>query len=287
MEYEAVIGLETHVQLKTKSKMWCGCAKICLLHLFLMPLAWPAFSQTNLSAQYSAVLERWHTAIRSMGGLSFTPYFGGIPGGSASARELDDSVKTLASYGANMIPWLVEQIKNNLATTNRNGNAGTHVEDDANLLFMLGGIQIGIGTTNYYGDKRLEDINRFVREWDAGVFTNLDKTLARIRDESKEDVRAEKVDFKKTFPYRQYGVFAIPFLINEIRSRNSGECFNAFLIITFERDLYVSHYENPRHLYATQNEKMDFIRNWWKNNRDKFSQLGELPNKIEGQINQK
>ena len=25
-EYEAVIGLETHVQLKTQSKMWCGCA---------------------------------------------------------------------------------------------------------------------------------------------------------------------------------------------------------------------------------------------------------------------
>ena len=28
MEYEAVIGLETHVQLKTKSKMWCGCANV-------------------------------------------------------------------------------------------------------------------------------------------------------------------------------------------------------------------------------------------------------------------
>src|SRR5260370_33724677 len=26
MQYEAVIGLETHVQLKTKSKMRCGCA---------------------------------------------------------------------------------------------------------------------------------------------------------------------------------------------------------------------------------------------------------------------
>lgn len=26
MEYEAIIGLETHVQLKTRSKMWCGCA---------------------------------------------------------------------------------------------------------------------------------------------------------------------------------------------------------------------------------------------------------------------
>lgn len=26
MEYEPCIGLETHVQLKTKSKMWCGCA---------------------------------------------------------------------------------------------------------------------------------------------------------------------------------------------------------------------------------------------------------------------
>ena len=28
MEYEAVIGLETHVQLKTRSKMWCGCANV-------------------------------------------------------------------------------------------------------------------------------------------------------------------------------------------------------------------------------------------------------------------
>src|SRR5438034_10094636 len=26
MDYEPVIGLETHVQLKTKSKIWCGCA---------------------------------------------------------------------------------------------------------------------------------------------------------------------------------------------------------------------------------------------------------------------
>src|SRR5438045_4116462 len=26
MDYEAGIGLETHVQIKTKSKMWCGCA---------------------------------------------------------------------------------------------------------------------------------------------------------------------------------------------------------------------------------------------------------------------
>ena len=26
MDYEAVIGLETHVQLKTESKMGCGCA---------------------------------------------------------------------------------------------------------------------------------------------------------------------------------------------------------------------------------------------------------------------
>src|SRR5437870_12105108 len=26
MEYEAVIVLETHAQLKTNSKMWCGCA---------------------------------------------------------------------------------------------------------------------------------------------------------------------------------------------------------------------------------------------------------------------
>ena len=26
MDYEAVIGLETHVQFKAKSQMWCACA---------------------------------------------------------------------------------------------------------------------------------------------------------------------------------------------------------------------------------------------------------------------
>lgn len=51
MEYEPVIGLETHVQLKTKSKMWCGCANefgslpntnvcpVCLGHPGVLPVA--------------------------------------------------------------------------------------------------------------------------------------------------------------------------------------------------------------------------------------------------------
>ena len=51
MEYEAVIGLETHVQLKTRSKMWCGCANefglapntqvcpVCLGHPGVLPVA--------------------------------------------------------------------------------------------------------------------------------------------------------------------------------------------------------------------------------------------------------
>src|SRR6266404_3836673 len=52
MDYEAVIGLETHVQLKTKSKMWCGCANefgappntnvcpVCLGLPGVLPFAW-------------------------------------------------------------------------------------------------------------------------------------------------------------------------------------------------------------------------------------------------------
>jgi len=51
MEIEAVIGLETHVQLKKKSKMWCGCANqygssrtrtsgpVCLRHARVLPVA--------------------------------------------------------------------------------------------------------------------------------------------------------------------------------------------------------------------------------------------------------
>ncbi len=47
----------------------------------------------------------------------------------------------------------------------------------------------------------------------------------------------------------------------------------------------MSHYENPRKLYPTTTEKMDFIRAWWRDNKQKFSHLGNLPGRIQASIN--
>ena len=65
MEYEAVIGLETHVQLKTKSKMWCGCANefgappntnVCPVCLGL-PGALPVLSRHSVELAIEAALD--------------------------------------------------------------------------------------------------------------------------------------------------------------------------------------------------------------------------------------
>jgi hypothetical protein len=258
------------------------------------------------SVAFHAALERWHAALdpthnRSLTLLSFTPYFG-----HSSKSELDDSVKALSEIGANMIPFMVEQIRIDTrtlkdamadypavldATTvtfesaarreNEPGRAVDRLDKDVALLFMLGGIQITTGLTDRSLAHWLERIDGFLEEWDAGSYSKLEARLRGIRDEGNEEPDSQTVDYRKTFPYRRYGVYALPFLLNEIRDHNSAECFNAFLIITFHRDLYVTHHENPRQVYPTIADKMNFIRAWWRENQQKFSQLGELTAKIQ------
>jgi hypothetical protein len=124
----------------------------------------------------------------------------------------------------------------------------------------------------------------FLEEWDSGGFLHPDTKLRAIRNADAEVPEASTVNYETTFPYRRYGVYALPFLIGEIRRTNSAQCFNAFLIITFHRDLYVRHYRDPRHLYPTVEGKMDFIRAWWRDNGRKFDQLGSLPAAIQSAV---
>jgi hypothetical protein len=290
------------------------CKKIAHRFLMVLSLVLAALSSTSLSnlvhgqsaepsASYRAILERWHAALNlSPSGLSFTPYFGLAGPG---ALELNASVKQLESIGANMIPFMVKQIRGDLRTlknamtaspmtwdpacvnfetaAHKKGEIGTaanRLDRDVELMFMLGGIQIRIGMTDFSTTHWMERIEGFLKEWDAGSYISPESKLRAIREESKEVRDSPAIDYRKTFPYRRYGIYALPFLINEIRDNNSAECFSAFLIITFHRDLYASHYDDPRKLYPTTSDKMSFIRTWWRENKQKLTQLRDLSDKI-------
>jgi hypothetical protein len=262
------------------------------------------------STKFRAALERWHATLNAdkPSTLSYTPYFGDEH--SSYFTELNDAVKELASIGANMIPFMVEQIRSDLRAvknvipvapdTNyesaaRQNSLYDRLDKDVELMFLLGGIQIRAGMKNPAAapfellstSRWLEQIEGFLKEWDSGVFERLEAKLRAIRKESNEEQNPVKVDYRKTFPYRLYGVYALPILIKEIRDNNSAECFNAFLIITFHRELYSSHYANPRQFYPTISDKMSFIQAWWRENRNKFSELGKLSDSIQASIDLK
>jgi hypothetical protein len=280
----------------------------------LLALCLPAgtLGQTSeSSAKYRAALERWHSALTPAPGeivsWSLIPYFGDDHSPSPYFKELNDAVKELASIGANMILFMVEEIRSDLRTVKnaipvppnvnyesaaRQSSLYDRLDKDVELMFLLGGIQIRAGMKDpatapgglLSTARWLEQIEGFLKEWDSGVFERLEPKLRAVRKANNEEQNPVRVDYRKTFPYRLYGVYAFPFLIKEIRDNNSAECFNAFLIITFHRELYSSHYENPRQFYPTISDKISFIQDWWSQNRLKFSALGTLSDNIQASI---
>lgn len=261
------------------------------LFLSLLPFAFGKASAA--SAEYRKALERYHAAFGDlykpgMSSPSITPYFGNERSKIDAYSNLNQAVKELSSIGANMIPFMIEQVRSDLQAI-KMGQTSLYdrLDKDVALMIMLGGIQISIDSRDRlvedsleYRSNRLRQIEEFLKEWDAGVFDRLEPKFRATRDKSNEEQNTSKLDYRKTFPYLQYGVYALPFLIKEIQANNSAECFNAFLNITFHGGLYESHYKNPMKFYPTIPEKMSFVQEWWNRNKQKFSELRKLSKRI-------
>src|ERR1700742_3767971 len=127
MEYEAVIGLETHVQLKTKSKMWCGCANefgappnsnVCPVCLGL-PGALPVISRKSVKLAINAGLAL-HCTINPFSRFARKNYFyPDLPKG----YQISQYDQPLAEHG--YIDIAAKEGKKRIGVTR------VHMEDDA------------------------------------------------------------------------------------------------------------------------------------------------------------
>ena len=86
----------------------------------------------------------------------------------------------------------------------------------------------------------------------------------------------DKIDPKRLAQIRRYGVYALPFIIENVERQNSPELFAAFLIITGKSDLYADYLEHPSSRFASREEKLSLLRSWASGNASKVDKLSGL-----------
>ena len=223
----------------------------------------------NAESAYAAAYERWTRVIESNPGLA-EPFWLRTDIGPTQMR---DAVKDLVSFGPNMTPFLVEEMRQETdpLRTYRlvlllNSVAGI------NLYYDSGGHSV------YDASAQLRD--RFVDDWDSGKFQNASQLLRRTWQMGQQASGPERIDPKKLTQVRRYGIFAIPFIIENIDRTNSPELFAAFLIITGDSDLYAQYLENPSKHFASRDQKLTSIKSWVSKNEKKMDKLKGLHDQI-------
>ena len=225
-------------------------------------------SQSDDSA-YAAAYDRWTRAIESNPGLG-QPFWLRSDIGPSDMRA---AVKDLVSFGPNILPFLVKELKEETDSLRLyrlvlllNAVAGI------NLYYDSGGLSV------YDGSPQLRD--HFIEDWDSGKFLNSTQLLRDAWKKGHQVTTSERIDPRKLTEVRRYGVFAIPFIVENIESTNSPELFAAFLIITGDSDSYAEYLENPSKHFASRDQKLSSIKSWVSKNEKKIDKLKGLHDQI-------
>lgn len=223
----------------------------------------------DADSTYAAAYERWSRAIESNPGLS-EPFWLRSDIGPTQMR---DAVKGLLSFGPNMVPFLVEKLRH---------------ETDPLRIYRLVLLLNSVAGINLYYDSDVQSVyegspqlrDRFIEDWDSGKFLNASQMLRGTWQKGQQASAPERIDPKKITQVRRYGVFAIPFIVENIESTNSSELFAAFLIITGNSDLYAQYLESPSKHFATRDQKLSSIKSWVGKNEKKMDRLKGLHDQI-------
>ena len=225
-------------------------------------------SQDDDSA-YAAAYERWTRVIESNPGLA-EPFWVRSDIGPTDMRT---AVKDLVSFGPNILPFLVKELRQ---------------ETDPLRTYRLVLLLNSVAGINLYYDSGVQSVyeaspqlrDRFVEDWDSGKFQNASELLRRTWQKGQQASASERIDPRKLTQVRRYGVFAIPFITENIESTNSPELFAAFLIITGNSDLYAQYLESPSKHFASREEKRSLIKSWVSKNEKKMDKFKGLHDQI-------
>ena len=223
----------------------------------------------DADAAYEAAYERWSRAIESNPGLS-EPFWLRSDIGPTDMRA---AVKDLLSFGPNVLPFLVKELRH---------------ETDPLRIYRLVLLLNSVAGINLYYDSGMESIydgspqlrDVFINDWDSGKFLNATQLLRGAWKKDHQVSPSDRIDPRRLIEVRRYGVFAIPFIVENVETTNSPELFAAFLIITGNSDLYAEYLENPSKHFASRVQKLSSIKSWAGKNEKKMDKLKKLHDQI-------
>jgi hypothetical protein len=223
----------------------------------------------DMNSTYAAAYERWGRTIESHPTLG-EPFWVRTDIGPP---EMRNAVQELLSFGPNMTPFLVKELRS---------------ETDSLRLYRLVLLLNAVAGINLYFNSGAENFyaaapqmrNRFIKDWDSHKYLQATELLRNEWRTEDQDRVPERIDPKKLTQVIRYGVFAIPFILENIESHNSSELFAAFLIITGRSDLYAEYLQNPSKLIAGRDQKLSLMKSWANENANKLDKLKTLHEEI-------
>ena len=223
----------------------------------------------DADSAHAAAYERWSLAIESNPGLS-EPFW---LRSDIGPTEMRAAVKDILSFGPNSLPFLVREMKQ---------------ETDSLRIYRLVLLLNAVAGINLYYDSGVQSVHdgspqlrdRFIEDWDSGKFLNATQLLRGAWKKGHQVTTSERIDPRKLTEVRRYGVFAIPFIVENIESTNSPELFAAFLIISGDSDGYDQYLESPSKHFASRDQKLSSIKSWVGKNQKKMDKLKGLNDQI-------
>jgi len=225
-------------------------------------------SLQDSDSAYEEAYKKWSDAIDSNPNLG-EPFWTRTDIGPA---EMRNATGALLSFGPNLTPFLVKHLR---------------TETDPLRLYRLVLLLNAVSGINLYYESGAENFyaaspkfrDQFIHDWDSQKYSNATQFLTTLYPDENDDTLT-RIDPRNLAQIRRFGVYAIPFITERVKNRNSRRLFAAFLIITGNSDLYAQYIENPSGFFIGRDHKLSLMKSWARENGSKLDKLQSLHDRV-------